>query len=131
VAEEDITPQVRAFIADHIESVMQLEVLLLLSGRPDRPWTAAEAAQEMRIEAGWVEAQLKSMLVKGLLETAGAPSQYRYAPRTPELAKAVADLAKAYADRRVSVISLIFSHPLDKIRSFADAFRLRKDPSDG
>jgi len=36
----------------------------------------------------------------------------------------------SYADRRVTVIGLIFSKPVDKIRSFADAFRIRKDRSD-
>ena len=33
---------------------------------------------------------------------------------------------------RVTVIGMIFSKPIDKIRSFADAFRIRKDkPTDG
>jgi hypothetical protein len=46
---------------------------------------------------------------------------------TPALDAAVAQLAKDYAERRVSVITLIFSKPVDKLRTFADAFRLRKD----
>jgi hypothetical protein len=29
--------------------------------------------------------------------------------------------------RRVTVINSIYSKPIDKIRTFADAFRLRKD----
>jgi predicted ArsR family transcriptional regulator len=106
--------------------------LLLLSGRRDPPRTAADLAQELRIDPSWVEAQLKAMAGRGLLEAAvGSPPSYRYAPRTPALEAAVADLARAYADRRVTVIGLIFSKPVDKIRSFADAFRLRKDSSDG
>ena len=128
MTDEGITPQARAFIADHVEAVMQLEVLLLLSGQRERAWTTAELAQDLRIDPGWVEAQLKAMAGKGLLEAGdGPPPHYRYAPRTPELGAAVADLARGYADRRVTVIGLIFSKPLDKIRSFADAFRLRKD----
>ena len=30
----------------------------------------------------------------------------------------------------MTVINLIFSKPVDKIRTFADAFRLRKDEDD-
>ena len=44
-----------------------------------------------------------------------------------DLHRAVAGLAREYAARRVTVIGLIFSKPVDKIRSFADAFRLRRD----
>jgi hypothetical protein len=43
----------------------------------------------------------------------------------------VNDLARAYAERRVNVIALIFSKPATSLRHFADAFRLRKDRSDG
>jgi hypothetical protein len=52
---------------------------------------------------------------------------YGYAPRSAELDAAVQGLAREYALRRVTVIGLIFSNPVDKIRSFADAFRIRKD----
>ena len=120
---------------------MQLELLLLLAARADRASAPADLAAELRIDAGWVEGQLLDMAAKGLLESpdsadrsAPPPTttpQFRYRPRTPELARTVADLAQAYADRRVTVIGLIFSKPVDKLRSFADAFRLRKDRPDG
>lgn len=114
---------------------MQLELLLLAFGRRDRAWTAGDLAREMRIDPAWVDAQLRSMTGKGFFEIAAdepaQPARFRFAPRTPGHDRAVADLAQAYADRRVSVIGLIFSKPVDKLRSFADAFRLRKGPTDG
>jgi hypothetical protein len=60
----------------------------------------------------------------------GPPAQFRYEPRTDELSQTINELAMAYHNRRVTVIGLIFSKPLDKIRSFADAFRFRKDRPD-
>jgi hypothetical protein len=45
--------------------------------------------------------------------------------------RAIAGLAQAYTDRRVSVITLIFSKPVDKLRSFTDAFKLRRDDPRG
>jgi hypothetical protein len=70
------------------------------------------------------------MAAGGLVAQQADPAAFRFDPRTTELAQAIEELARAYADRRVTVIGLIFAKPLDKIRSFADAFRIRKDRSD-
>jgi hypothetical protein len=132
-ADDGISPQVRAFITEHVESVMQLELLLLLAGRRDRAWDSTDVAKELRIDPAWVDGQLRAMAAKGMfVAAAGAPpTQFRYAPKTPDVDRTVADLARAYADRRVTVIGLIFSKPADTLRTFADAFRLRKDRPDG
>lgn len=131
MSEEAIPPRARQFITERIDSVMQLEVLLLLAGQPGKVWTAPDLAQQLRIDPAWVESQLRAMAAGGLVTVAeGAPAQFRYEPRTPDLAATVQDVAQAYADRRVTVIGLIFAKPTEKIRSFADAFRIRKDRSD-
>ena len=135
MAEDGITSRVKQFISDHVESVMQLEVLLLLAGQPGKVWTAAELAQQLRIDVAWVDAQLRAIVAGGLASVedagpGGGGPVFRYAPRTAELRATVDELAHAYADRRVTVIGLIFSKPVDKIRSFADAFRLRKERPD-
>lgn len=130
--EEGISPEVRAFIAGQIESVVQLEMLLLLHTDPLRAWSADELAKELRIEPAWAGAQLLLLAQRGLLSVADSNgASYRYGPNTPELAQAVDGLAKAYTDRRVTVISLIYSKPVDTLKTFADAFRLRKDNPDG
>lgn len=113
---------------------MQLEVLLLLAAAAEagKVWTAKDLAQQLRIDEAWVDGQLRAMGTRGLVRvTDGGPAaEFLYEPRTPELRDTVAELALAYADRRVTVIGLIFSKPVDKLRSFADAFRIRKDRSD-
>ena len=132
MGDETIPAHVRAFITEYVDSVMQLEVLLLVAKQPQRGWAASDLARELRIDPAWVDAQLRGMSAQGLMEPAtGSPAHYRFQPRTPDLGRAVADLTGAYADRRVTVIGLIFSKPVDKLRSFADAFKIRKDPSDG
>lgn len=123
-----ISQAVRALIVERIDSVVQLELLLLLQASPERAWTAAEVAQELRIEPSWATGQLGELAARGLLAPApDAPGAYRYAPHPPELDATVVQLSKDYAERRVTVITLIFSKPVDKLRTFADAFRLRKD----
>jgi hypothetical protein len=128
VADSGISENVTAFLAAHIDSVLQLEILLLLQAQPQRDWTSTDVAQELRIDAAWSSGQLEGLAAAGLLAaTGGTPPAYRYAPKTAELDDAVKGLARAYEDRRVTVIGMIFSKPLDKIRSFADAFRIRKE----
>ena len=131
-AEDAIPDEVKAFIAAHVESVLQLELLLLLHAQAPRPRTADELARELRIDAAWASAQLASLASAGVLAATGDdPPAYRYEPRTSQLDEAVRGLAREYAARRVTIIGLIFSKPIDKIRSFADAFRFRKEKGDG
>ena len=130
---DDISPEVRAFIADYVGSVVQLETLLLLHGAPGREWTADDVAATLRVDRNWADAQLDAICHQGLAECrdASAPApRYRYAPRTAQLRAAIDALAKAYAERRVTVIGLIFAKPADNLRAFSDAFRLRKDKDD-
>ena len=128
---QDPIPQnVRSFIHDYIESVVQVEVLLLLYARPGRDFTSADVAAELRIEPSGAEAQLADLSGRGILAKAPAGS-YRWAPRSAEAESAVAGLARAYGDRRVSVIGLIYAKPAGQLQSFADAFRIRKDKDHG
>ena len=129
MAQDQIPPNVRTFINDHIESVVQVEVLLLLHARPGRDFAAADVAAELRIEPAGAEAQLASLGGRGILAQT-APASYRWAPASAALESAVAGLAQAYADRRVTVIGMIYAKPSDQLRSFADAFRIRKDKDD-
>lgn len=132
MSDPGISEQVRALLIERIDSVVQLELLLLLHAQPGRAWTAADVAQELRIDPAWASGQLGELAARALVTP--SPQQadgFTYAPATPVLDAAVAQLARDYAERRVTVITLIFSKPVDKLRSFADAFRLRKDNPHG
>ena len=129
-----ISEAVRSLIVERIDSVVQLELLLLLHANPARAWSAADVAQELRIDPAWTNGQLTELVGHSLLAPASTddPRTFRYAPAPGSpLDAAVAQLARDYAERRVTIITLIFSKPVDKLRSFADAFRLRKDNPNG
>jgi hypothetical protein len=126
LSEAEIPANVRGFLHDHVESVVQVEVLLLLHAEPARAFCGADVVAALRVEPSWAEAQLSNLCGRGILAEAG-PGAYRFAPRSAEVADAVAGLARAYADRRVTVIGLIYAKPSEPLRSFADAFRLRKE----
>ncbi len=119
-----IAREVRTFIREHLTSVAQLEILLLLHAQPARPLTAEQVAELLRIDPGWAAVELAKLRDSGLF-TAEDAGGYCYRPASTADAQAVDALAKAFATHRVSVITLIFSTPSDSIGSFADAFKLR------
>jgi hypothetical protein len=143
VANTGLSEAVKKFIAEHISSVEQLEVLLLLHRRQQQEWSAQEVSQELRIDPASAGERLADLEARGLLTKHEAPvvpppalpvaaaPLYQYQPQKPNFDHTVNDLAKSYQEYRVTVISLIFSKPIDKIRTFADAFKFRKDKGNG
>lgn len=126
-----IPQPVRAFIAEHVRTLMSLELLMAIRADSQREWTGAELAKELRSASEWVERELQDMARRGLVSTADTPPRYRYAPAQASLRKVIDELAGLYPDRRHSILQIIFSAPSGPIQSFADAFRFRKEPSDG
>jgi hypothetical protein len=126
-----VSQEVATFLADYIESVLELELLLLLRGEPARTWTAADLANTLKIDPAFAAAQLEKFydrkLLAGEARTDQPGAAYRYAPASAELDATVASVAAAYATHRVSIIGLIFSKPTSNLKTFADAFRIRKD----
>jgi hypothetical protein len=132
VSDAGLPPRVQRFITTHIDSLEKLEVLLLLRARADREWTAAAVSLELRITESSAALRLADLASRRLLVVDGAtPPAYRYSPADSEDVQAVTELAAAYGAKRVSVISFIFSRPLDKVRGFAEAFVLKKDKDGG
>lgn len=123
---------VRGFIGEHIRSIEQLEVLLLLLRKPDQWWSAEAVAGELRTSRLSAETRLEEMASHNLLDVRTAESLlFRYHPATSALDVAVRETAQAYAERRVAVTTFIYSMPNDDLRGFADAFRIRKGGQDG
>jgi predicted ArsR family transcriptional regulator len=131
VTDSALPPPVQRFITAHIDSLEKLEVLLLLRARQERAWSAEAVSRELRITESSASKRLRDLDAGGLVASdAASPPGYRYSPARPEDEQDVAQVAEAYAERRVSVISFIFSRPLENVRGFADAFRLKRDKDD-
>jgi hypothetical protein len=126
---DDFPEEVRRFILETINSVEQLEVLLLLRREAEQDWSAAAVGQALSTSTAAAGMRLTDLTSRGFLAatSAGSETTYRYASVAPERERLVDLLATTYAERRVAVISLIYSKPNDQVRAFADAFRLRKD----
>jgi predicted transcriptional regulator len=120
-----IPEEVRNFLLQCIDSVEQLEVLLLLHRTPEQAWSPETVAQALYSNPGSIQRRLAGLHANGLLAST-ASSAYRYQPKTSALDATVRLLADTYRERRVAVITVIASKPMENVRAFSDAFRLRK-----
>ncbi len=121
----------KTLLQKNIDSVHQLEVLLLLRRYSDRGWLAREIARELYTEPLAVADELKRLEKLGFLTCVSASNpledRYRYQAATPELDTVMTDLSEAYRSYRFRVIDAIFATPEDHIKHFSDAFKFRKE----
>ena len=123
-----IPEEIAQFLTDTVESVAQLEALLLLRNNPDETWTNDYLAQRLYISPKLTSELLTQLCANGLVESYGSePVCFRYRPASNEIETLIARLAELYAKHLVPVTNLIHSKPKTRIQEFADAFRLRKD----
>jgi hypothetical protein len=122
---DEFPTDVRQFIGQNIESLAQLESLLLLRRDLQQAWSATALAKALYITPEMAAVLLLDLARRGL--AASAEESYRYQSKSEDVDRTIEQLAKLYEDRRVAVISAIYSKPLNKVQTFADAFRLRKE----
>lgn len=123
----DVPDDVRALILRRVESPEFLDVLLLMHGSGDRALKPDEVAGRLRVDEVTASRALVSLRQAGILTvTIDEDAQYRYQP-PPAAAETIDALVAHYRDRPQDVIDLIARRPQQKLKLFADAFRIRKD----
>lgn len=119
-----IPEPLRLFLRRNISSVSLLEVLLLLKRGAPRSWSPEELSVEMRTNPSYATSQLAELLALKLLTLDAG--RFRYEPSEED--KEVLDaLELLYNSKRSAVIDFIYSQPIDSIRDFAEAFKIKKD----
>lgn len=122
-----IPDDIRRFIVQCIPSVPFLEALLLLRDSGPKEWDNAQLAQRLYLNTTTADELLTQLAIAGLLSRDEAPSpRYVYAPRTPQLAALVDQLAMVYGQNLIEVSTLIHLKTNRKAHLFADAFVWRK-----
>lgn len=124
---EGIPASIRNFIRRNIHSVEALEILLALHSEPETCWTAEDLSRLLRTTIESATSNLSELKQAGLLAMDSKAGKSRFAPADAGVAGLIDELERIYKERRVSVISLIYSKPSERVRAFSDAFRLRKE----
>ena len=120
-----IPDNVLQFIAERIDSVPQLEALLLLWENTQRSWTDEEVAARIYVSRA-VAAQILLSLQRQNLVTSES-AHYQYNPQWDPTGQVMPDVAAAYRRHLVQLATFIHSRASTAVREFARAFDLKKD----
>jgi hypothetical protein len=125
---EDLPPEIRQFIYEHLRSVEQLEILILLSGKPDSTWSVQTVYEVIVSSKTSVERWLVDFVRIGFFErNMESPPLFRFIAGG-ETAATVEALARLYKMKPVRIIEAIFRKGQDPAQGFADAFKIKKLP---
>lgn len=121
----DFSDEFCRFIQTTIPAVDAAELLLLFYRRPEEAFTVREAMSKLGpgIDASDAAKYLTLFQSRGLLKFVDGRFQYR---SESELAAYAEILMQTYSQRPVTLIRVIYALRDSKIKSFADAFKLRK-----
>ena len=124
MSDQLLAPEVRDFLTRHIDSIVQLECLLLMHGAPNVAWPTQAVADRLYTSEREAADTLGHLTEQGFLVR--AQDGYRFAPRSHELAPLVDIVAQSYRRHLIPITNHIHAKPR-RIRQFADAFKLKKD----
>ena len=122
--DEPLPAELREFLAQHIDSIAQLEALLLLRGVPDIVWDVESIARRLYIDEQQASQVLAQLCAEGLVEAEAGT--FRFRPQSGELLRMAALLDDHYRRYLIAITNLIHAKPR-RIQQFADAFKLKKD----
>jgi hypothetical protein len=121
---ESIPDDVREFVQTHVDSIAELEALLLLRRETSALWDATTVAKRLYIPDHDAAEVLRVLLARGFLKFDGKTFQYQCSTEVDTLVGNVADV---YARQLIPMTHLIHNKS-SRIREFANAFKLRKEP---
>jgi hypothetical protein len=103
-----MTDRVKRFIAEHLSSVEQLEVLLLLFRTAPRRWTATDISTELRSSPISVAGRLRELHLQKVLERDGE-SAFFLTDQAGALRETVGMLQDAYRAKPYTVMGLLIA----------------------
>lgn len=127
MAGEPLPSSVKQFISQHLASVEQLEILLLLVNQTREHWTAEEIYMVVLSSRPSVVQGLEKFTSAGLLvKSADSPPTYRF--QSTSDAPTINSLRHCYQEMPVRVIEAIYQKNRDAVQGFADAFKFKREP---
>lgn len=125
-----IPADIRQFVLDRIDSIGELEALLLLRNSPDTWWEDAAVAQRLYLGTEQGRSILAKLEIAELLISQGeVPNRrWRYRPQSGDLREMVDRLAYYYTKHLVPVSNLVHEKSKIRIQEFSRAFDLPETP---
>lgn len=117
----------RAFLHSCIESIEQVEVLMLLRGS-NRARSVRDVSTMLRVPTATARKDLDTLAARGLLEVrvgVDEETTYLYRPKSEDLGRHCDALAEYYVTSRQAVFGFVATTSRLSIKQFSDAFKLR------
>ena len=127
MTEPVIPQQVLQFIAQQIDTVPQLECLVLLHQHDNRAWLSEEIAARIYISRETAQGILEGLVRRKLVSAEGDPPRYRFTSSEAGSHTLVGEVASTYQRHLVPIATFIHSKASASVREFARAFDLKKD----
>ncbi len=123
-----LSQNLERFIRERLPSTEQIEIVLLLRQDPGRSWSAPEVSEKLGTPPESTAMRLFLLASNGVVvfDGSGGVPRYRYNATNPESDALVSELAEVYATRPADVYDIAGAPTRDPLRSFADAFKLKK-----
>lgn len=120
--------QIDRFVVDKIDSVPQLEALLLVWNRRPKKWYCSEIAKALYISPELAQGVIDHLLHSGLLgRVEGGADCFEMRAGSDETKQLLAGLDLMYRRELVRVSNLIHAKASRAVRDFASAFRFKKE----
>jgi hypothetical protein len=120
-----IPEHISEFLRSTVKTVWALDLLRLLKGTQHRSWTVLALTAELRGSIPMVESNLEIFKSWGLVME-DSQGLYRYASNEM-LDAVVVELLQIYRERPMAIIQKIAEAPNDKLKTFVDAFRIKRE----
>jgi hypothetical protein len=121
----DIPNEVQAFLAQRIDSIPELEALLILSEHSHQPWNAAALAARLYVTEAQARVILEALERRQLLSA--IEGGYRFEPADEAERALVGLVAITYRANLVTIANFIHRKASTSVMEFARAFHLKKD----
>jgi hypothetical protein len=135
---DELPQDLQTLVRNHIESYEQLELLLLLRAERGVSWTEEALSSRLRISTSLVSEALAKLRLAGFVaaSTEGSEKTHVYRVQSDNVEATIERLSQAYKEQPMPVIKLMCANSIERVRTaalrtFADAFILRKDKDRG
>ena len=122
-----IPARVIEFLAENIDTVPQLEAMLLLWQAPSSRWSVEELAVRLYVSKEEAAAIIRALQMRALIVSDGQPNTYRYSADWDTSGTLMAEVAHAYRHHLIDITKFIHSRASSAVRAFARAFDLKRD----
>jgi len=130
VDENEARSKVEEFILEKIDTVPQIEALLLIWNKRPKAWSVQEMANALYVSPEVTRAVLQDLVEKELISREPQQSgQYVYRTKPPEREDLMSLLDRTYRHELIRISKLIHAKAPSAVEQFARAFRFTREKS--